>query len=111
MQGKFIGLPFFCLMAWVYILYSKKIEKFYIGICRDSIEKRIGFHNEKKYGRHRFTACTDDWQLYIKLECRDIAHAVRVERKIKSMKSSKYIKNLYRYPELSQRVLRETEST
>ena len=95
-------------MCYCYILYSNQIEKFYTGACHEDLEKRIENHNTHGYGKHRFTATTKDWNLFLKIEVRDFSHAVRLERKIKSMKSSKYIRNLGKYPELIQKIVDET---
>jgi putative endonuclease len=40
----------------------------------------------------------------------DYAHAIRMERKIKSMKSKAFIQNLKKYPELRQKTI-DTTST
>ena len=91
-----------------YILYSKKLSRFYIGACQDSLEDRIKKHNDHTYGNHRFTAAANDWSLFLRIGVMDYAHAIRLERKIKTMKSSKYIQNLKKYPELIQKILLET---
>ena len=91
-----------------YILYSKLIDKFYIGSCHDSLEERIVNHNNHKYGSHRFTASANDWNLVLKIDTKNYAHAVRIERKIKSMKSRIYIQNLTKYDELIEKVILET---
>ena len=98
-------------MPYTYILYSEEISKFYVGACHAGLDERIESHNSGKYGRSTFTSRTSDWKLYLKFECDDYPHAVRLERKIKSMKSSKYIANLLKYPELRRKVLEETRGT
>ncbi|MDD3078518.1 MAG: GIY-YIG nuclease family protein [Paludibacter sp.] len=82
-----------------YILFSPKLQKFYIGATHDSIENRILKHNQKAYGKHRFTASADDWELFLLIPTTNYAHAIRIERKIKAMKSVKYIQSLKRNPE------------
>ncbi len=77
-----------------YILYSESLDKFYIGACQDSLEERIRKHNEHAYGNHRFTAAANDWELFLKIEADSFLHAVRLERKIKSMKSVNSRRNL-----------------
>ena len=57
---------------------------------------------------HRFTAAANDWELFLKIDVNNYTHAVRLERKIKSMKSSKYIQNLKKYPELAAKITQET---
>ena len=98
-------------MAYTYILYSEKLAKFYIGASNSSLEQRLANHKNKKYGTHRFTARADDWELFLKIEAKDYAHAVRMECKIKSMKSSMYIRNLMKYPELKEKLIQKTKST
>jgi putative endonuclease len=93
------------------ILLSKCLGKFYTGACQDSLQERIQKHNTHTYGNHRFTASANDWELYLRIDVNDYAHAIRLERKIKAMKSSKYIKNLKLYPELITKITQETASS
>lgn len=83
-----------------YILYSPYFDKFYTGACQESLSQRIVKHNEHAYGSHRFTAAANDWELFLRIDAPDYAHAFRIERKIKSMKSKVFIRNLGKYPEL-----------
>lgn len=98
------------MRASCYILYSQKLNKFYVGVTADDVSDRIKKHNTAEHGKHRFTATTDDWELYLKIHAVDYAHAIRFERKIKSMKSSKYIRNLKLYPEMLEKIMNETKS-
>ena len=91
-----------------YILFSQTLNKFYIGACQDSLTERIVNHNNHDYGNHRFTAAANDWELFLKIEVSNFAQAIRLERKIKSMKSSTFIQNLANYPELVQKITSET---
>ncbi len=93
-----------------YILFSKKLGKFYIGVTNENISDRILKHNLTQYGNHRYTATADDWELYLIINVDDYAHAIRLERKIKSMKSSKYIRNIKQYPEMLEKIINETKS-
>ncbi len=96
-------------MPYCYILHSDKLDKFYTGACNGSLESRIEKHNNHSYGNHRFTATADDWQLYISIETTNYSHAIRLENKIKLMKSSKYIRNLKEYPDLVNKIYNETK--
>lgn len=87
-------------MTGCYILRSEKLGRHYIGATHEPVELRIEKHNNSSYGKNRFTSTADDWQLRLFIHSSDYAHAIRIERKIKSMKSSKYIENLIKYPEL-----------
>ncbi|KQC32346.1 hypothetical protein AAU57_02635 [Nonlabens sp. YIK11] len=91
-------------------MYSEILKKNYIGACQASLEDRISAHNSGAYGSHRFTAKANDWKLILKLECHDYNHALRLEKKIKRMKSSTYIKNLIRYEEMREKVINETKN-
>ena len=103
---------FFKLMdICCYILHSKTLNKFYTGVCQDSLIDRINKHNDHFYGNHRYTAIADDWELYLRMDASDYSQARRLERKIKSMKSSKYIENLKNYPELLAKILAETSKS
>jgi putative endonuclease len=98
------------MRARCYILYSEKLNRFYTGVTTQTIDERMLKHNQSEYGKHRFTSNANDWALFIIIELEDYAHAVRVERKIKSMKSSAYIKNLKLYPEMIQKLIEQTKS-
>ena len=53
-------------MHLVYILYSIKLNRFYIGFTSD-FDVRIEFH--KNAESHKFTANADDWELFLKIKC------------------------------------------
>jgi len=95
-------------MVGCYILFSDKLNKFYVGATQEDVSKRIEKHNQSSYGKHRFTAVADDWKLFLFIPASDYAHAIRLERKIKSMKSVKYIQNLIMYPELLNKLVSST---
>ena len=78
-------------MNVTYILHRKKLNKFYIGATHEGIESRIQKHNNQQYGLNKFTAKADDWELFLFIPADDYAHAIRIERKIKAMKSAKFI--------------------
>ena len=92
-----------------YILFSQNLNKFYVGACQDSLDSRIQKHNNHEYGIHRFTSTANDWVLFLKIDVADYSHAIRLERKIKAMKSRKYIVNLQKYPEIILKIIEETK--
>ncbi|MCL3779762.1 hypothetical protein EMN47_05085 [Prolixibacteraceae bacterium JC049] len=98
------------MTASCYILYSKSLDGFYVGATQDDVAKRLEKHNIHSYGTHRYTAKANDWEVFLVLEANNFAHAVRLERKIKSMKSKVYIQNLKKYPELKNKILSETST-
>ena len=89
-------------MYTVYILFSEKLNKFYTGYTSDLI-LRMEFHKLRIPGK--FTAATDDWKLFYTIECTTKHQALSIEKHIKKMKSSTYIKNLPKYSEISQKLL------
>jgi putative endonuclease len=95
-------------MPYCYIIYSNAIDSFYTGACLDQLSTRIINHNNSKYGSKHFTARANDWSLVLKIEVPQFQHAIRIERKIKAMKSKNYIRNLAKYPELVQKIISQT---
>ncbi len=91
-----------------YILHSEKLSRFYIGACQQSLPLRIQKHNTAFYGMKHFSARTSDWVLFLRIDAVDYPHALRIERKIKAMKSAVFIQNLKRFPELIIKIKNET---
>ena len=92
-------------LAICYILYSKKLNKFYIGYTSRLIKGRIEKHNTSYYGVKKYTLQTNDWELFHCIDCESVVKAIRIEKHIKSMKSIIYIDNLLNYPEISEKLL------
>jgi putative endonuclease len=90
-------------IAVVYILYSKKLCKYYIGSCKD-LETRLFEHKSKKF-KDSFTSKAEDWELYYVIENLEYKVAREIENQIKKMKSKKYIEDLKKYPEMSKRLV------
>ena len=87
-------------MIGCYIIFSKKLKRFYIGATHDVLEERVQKHNEHTYGNHRYTAKANDWEEFLFIETSDYKQALKVEKQIKKMKSTAYIVNLTKYPEM-----------
>jgi putative endonuclease len=103
-----IGNLFLFMDICTYILFSKKLNRFYIGACQESLFQRIDKHNTHFYKGKHFTDAAEDWDFFLKIPTQAYTHALRLERKIKSMKSIKYIDNLNKYPEMVVRIIEET---
>jgi len=88
------------MQAYCYILYSKKLNRFYIGATEFMPNIRWEQHIEKIYNNKSFTAKADDWVIYLTIKCYSKRQAFAIESHIKRMKSKKYIENLNRYPEM-----------
>ena len=80
----------FPIKYYVYILYSKSIDRYYTGVTY-SPELRLARHLSKL---SRFTKQADDWILVKSFEFRTRAEAMKCERMIKSMKSRKYVEQI-----------------
>jgi len=89
-------------MAFVYILYSNTLNRYYIGSCLD-LEERIKEHLEEKYS-NSFTRLASDWELFLSISELEYIQARKVENHIKRMKSRLYIENLKKYPELIEKL-------
>jgi putative endonuclease len=81
---------FFSTMAWTYILYSKKINKFYVGAFID-LNRRLYEHN---IGHSKFTSTGTPWELVYQEQWGDLISAKRRESEIKKKKSRKFIEEL-----------------
>jgi putative endonuclease len=94
------GLFYFnTLMIYsVYILYSFKLNRFYIGTS-DDVQRRLLEHNNASF-KDAFTSKGIPWILFLTIDGLSSESAYRIERHIKKMKSKSYIKNLKKYPEM-----------
>ena len=88
-------------MHIVYILHSKKLDRFYTGYSTN-LEERLQFHQSAL--PHKFTAKAKDWKFFMTISCEDKKQALEIEAHIKRMKSRTYIKNLKKYPEIIQKL-------
>ncbi|WET00494.1 GIY-YIG nuclease family protein [Flavobacterium sp. YJ01] len=86
----------------VYILHSKKLNRYYIGYTTN-FELRLEFY--KNSPSNKFTANANDWVLFLNFNCNDKTQALSIEKHIKKMKSKTYIENLIRYPEIIDKLL------
>jgi len=91
-------------MAIVYILYSKKMDRYYTGSCLD-LEIRMIEHRDRTF-KDSYTSKADDWELVFSIENLSYESARKVEAHIKKMKSKKYIENIKMYPELREKLVR-----
>ena len=82
----------------VYILFSEKISRFYVGMT-ENLHQRLEHHNHP-ISNLKFTAKGIPWKLFLSITCQSKEHALKLEKLIKSKKSSVFIENLKQYPEL-----------
>lgn len=91
-------------MGTVYILYSKQLDKFYIGFTSESVLVRLDKHLNGYY-TGKYTRVANDWELYYYISCVSLKQGAAIERHIKKMKSRTYIQNLKKYPEITHKLL------
>ena len=75
---------------YCYILYSKILDKYYIGYTHD-MQERLIRHNSKHKG---FTGKANDWKIVYFESFDTIQEAVFREKQIKKKKSRKYLEYL-----------------
>ncbi len=90
------------MVHYAYVLYSRKLTRFYTGETAD-LDTRMDFHANST--ANKFTGKANDWILFLKIECASKKQAMDIEAHIKRMKSSTYIKNLKKYPEMVTKLL------
>jgi putative endonuclease len=78
-----------------YILYSVKLDKYYVGSTTD-IARRLQEHNR---GKEKFTKTGIPWELVYKETFNELKEARKKELSIKKQKSRKYIESLIRSAE------------
>ena len=77
-------------MPFTYILYSARLDKYYVGSCAH-LERRLYEHN---IGHSKFTSLGIPWIIVYTEEYETTVLARQREMKIKKMKSRKYIESL-----------------
>ncbi len=82
---------FFIFMPFVYIIYSQKLNKYYVGACID-LERRLYEHN---IGHSKFTSTGMPWILKHTQIFQTLQEAKKRELEIKKMKSRRYIEGLF----------------
>ena len=92
-------------MYFFYIIQSKIDHSFYVGHTQD-LKQRLEFHNDPQLNqgvtRHKIP-----WKYFFSLETPDKSIAIKIEKHIKRMKSHRYISNLKKYPEMSEKLLKK----
>ncbi|GMQ34583.1 hypothetical protein Ataiwa_28560 [Algoriphagus taiwanensis] len=83
-------LLFFVMAYWVYILYSERLDKYYVGQTSDLV-KRVERHNEGKGG---FTRTGLPWGLIYSTLCNSRGEAMVLEKKIKNLGAKKFLQIL-----------------
>ncbi|MBA2250928.1 MAG: GIY-YIG nuclease family protein [Chitinophagaceae bacterium] len=77
-------------MPFTYILFSEKLNKYYVGACTN-IQSRLYEHN---IGHSTFKKTGLPWKLVYSEEYDSLPDAKMREKQIKKMKSRKYIEDI-----------------
>jgi len=88
---------------FVYILFSEKLNRFYIGQTVN-VEERLVQHNSGFYDKAS-TKVSNDWKLFWKLKCNSKKQAILIESHIKRMRNKVYYQNLVMFSEISDKLL------
>lgn len=95
-------------MWFVYILYSARLDKYYVGRTED-VAVRLRFHNHPIESR-KFTARGLPWELRISIPCQTKAQSMRMEKLIKAKKSRKFIESLLNDRSQVEKIIRQTST-
>ena len=79
-----------CFMPSMYIIYSEKLNKYYVGACSNLV-RRLYEHN---IGHSKFTSTGTPWILKHEETFESLAEAKQRESAIKRRKSRTYIESL-----------------
>ena len=90
-------------MNYCYIIYSTKIDKYYIGET-ENFEKRLLEHNSGFF-KNAYTKQATDWEKYLVIKCINRAQARKMENFIKKMKSKVFIIKLKENPNMVNEIL------
>jgi len=90
-------------MHYLYILYSKTLNRFYVGETQN-IDKRIILHNSR-YFKKAFTKSASDWKVVLGKKCNIREEAMYLESFIKRMKSKKFIEKVIATPNILDDIL------
>jgi len=77
---------------FVYILYSKQADKFYIGQT-ENLNLRLSWHRQKLFNQS-FTKIANDWEIIFRLKAKSREQALAIEKFVKNQKSKIFIKTL-----------------
>jgi putative endonuclease len=88
-------------MHQVYMLHSEKLNRFYTGYTSNLLN-RIEFHQNAD--NRKFTHNATDWVVFLTIDCESKQQGLQIEKHIKSMKSKVYIENLFKYPEMIEKL-------
>lgn len=90
-------------MFYVYILFSDKLNRYYIGTT-DNVGKRLEEHNSNAY-QDSYTSKGIPWVLKVHFLLDSSKQAYDLEKFIKRMKSKVFIEKLIQNPDIVKEIL------
>ena len=90
-------------MHYLYIIYSPKVNKFYVGET-DNIALRLLKHNNHSY-EGSFTKIAEDWEVVLSFECSSKSQSLSLEKFIKRMKSKRFIQKIIENPKILDEII------
>ena len=78
-------------MFTVYILFSKQLQKYYVGYSSKNVRDRL---KEHLYNHKGFTAKAKDWNIIYKIEMNSKSEALVLERKIKKRGAKRFLNQI-----------------
>lgn len=76
---------------YVYAIYNKENDKYYIGQTKD-LEERISLHNNKKFRASYTYRFGGTWELFYKEEFQTRGEALNREKQLKSYRGREFLK-------------------
>ena len=80
----------FLLMYFVYILYSARVDRYYVGQTEDLALRMVSHLS----GISRYTSIANDWKMVYSEQFETRSDAIKRENEIKRKKSKKYIQKI-----------------
>jgi putative endonuclease len=80
-------------MYYVYVVYNRRHDKFYIGETAD-LEERLRAHNDHRFVKSYTVRFSGAWELVYSEECADRQEARRREKQLKSYRGRQFIKEV-----------------
>ena len=80
------------LSMYVYAIYNRKADKFYIGQTKD-LNQRLEYHNGTEFKKSYTSRFDGSWELVYKEECANREVALKREKQLKSFRGREFIKS------------------
>ncbi len=90
-------------MHYLYIIYSKSLNKYYVGESHD-VKKRLEQHKNHHY-KSNFSRIASDWELLLQKQLKNREQALYLEKFIKRMKSKKFTEKVINDPKILDNIL------